>query len=174
MKNYIHYFLLLSVSFFFNQKGYSQTSEIQAKSSFIYNFTRYIEWPPSSKSGDFIIGVYASSAIFNELQNYTSDKKVGSQAIVIKKINSIDDITGIHMLFVPFGKTKEMPAIVTKIGDNKIIIIAEKSGALEQGATINFVLTDDNKLKYEIKTSNAIKIGLKCNSVLEKMALSRN
>jgi hypothetical protein len=174
MKKIITYFLLSLISFFCSQKAFTQTSVIQAQASFIYNFTRYIEWPASSKSGDFVIGVYGSSSFFSELKSFATDKKVGNQTIVIKKISTIDEIGGLHVLFVPFGKTKEIPSIVGKIGENKTIIIGEKTGALELGATINFVISDDDKLKYETKISNALKMGLKCNSVLETMACSKH
>lgn len=174
MKRITNYFLLLSITFFCFQKAYSQTSEIQAQALFIYNFTRFIEWPAGSRTSEFVIGVYGSQSMFSELKNYTENKKVGSQSIIIKKINSIDEITGIHMLFVAFGKTKDLPAIVNKISDSKTIIISEKSGAIELGSTINFVLIDDNKLKYETKTSNAAKAGLKFNSTLETMAIAKH
>jgi hypothetical protein len=153
--------LLVSLTFFYNQKSFSQTSVVQAQASFIYNFTRYIEWPAANKSGDFVIGVFASSPMYNELQSFTTNKKVGSQNIVVKKIKSVDEINGVHILFVPFEKTKELSSIEGKI-------------AIEQGATINFILAEDNKLKYETKTSNATKIGLKCNSVLETMAYAKH
>jgi len=174
MKKITTYFLLSLISFFSSQKAFTQTSVIQAQASFIYNFTRYIEWPASNKSGDFVIGVYGSSSFFSELKSFTTDKKVGNQTIVIKKISNIDEIGGLHVLFVPFGKTKEIPSIVGKIGESKTIIIGEKTGALELGATINFVISDDDKLKYETKISNALKMGLKCNSVLETMACSKH
>lgn len=33
-------------------------ANINPKSIFIYNFTKYIEWPLNSKENDFIIGVF--------------------------------------------------------------------------------------------------------------------
>jgi hypothetical protein len=174
MKKNLHLLLLVSITFFYSQKSFSQTSVVQAQASFIYNFTRYIEWPAANKSGDFVIGVFASSPMYNELQSFTTNKKVGSQNIVVKKIKSVDEVNGVHILFVPFEKTKELSSIEGKIGESKTIIITEKTGAIEQGATINFILSEDNKLKYETKTSNATKIGLKCNSVLETMAYAKH
>ena len=161
------FFTLLSI-----QNAHSQATISQAQSIFIYNFTRLIEWPADSKTGDFIIGVYGSSEEYSELKTYTAGKMVGNQNILIKKMSSVEDISGIHILFVAFGKTKELPTIVNKIGGSRTLIITEKSGGLEQGATINFVIVDD-KLRYEVKTSNATKIGLKYHSNLETMSMSK-
>lgn len=168
---------LLVLYLFFNiafvQNSYSQASISEAQSIFIYNFTRLIEWPSDRSTGNFIIGVYGSLEVFTDLKNYTTGKTVGSQSIEIKKINTPDDISGLHILFVAFGKTKDLPAIYTKIGETSTLIVSEKNGALEQGASINFVIIED-KLKYEFKAANAKKIGLKYNNYLETMSISKH
>jgi hypothetical protein len=56
------------------------------------------------------------------------------------------------------------------VGTNKTLVITEKKGALNEGSAINFVIVD-NKLKFELKVSNATKNGLKVSSNLETMAI---
>ena len=164
----LFFFLFTSV-----QKSYSQSSIPQAQSIFTYNFTRLIEWPADYKTGDFIIEVYGSGDFYSEIKNYTSGKTVGAQPIVVKKLTNIDEIGKCNILFINFGKSKEIPIIVEKIGSGKTLIIAEKKGCLEDGAAINFVIIED-KLKYELKSSNMTKVGLKFNSNLENMAYAKH
>jgi len=173
MKKYLPVILFVLFNNILIQTTYSQASISQAQSIFIYNFTRMIEWPADRSSGSFTIGVYGSSDMFSELKSYTSGKNVGNQSILIKKLNSVDEMEGLHILFVAFGKTKEMAEILKKIGDNSTMIICEKNGSLEQGATINFVVIED-KLRYEVKTATAKKIGLKFNAYLETMSISKH
>jgi hypothetical protein len=151
---------------------HAQTSIAQAQAVFIYNFTRLTEWPSDFKTGDFVIGVYGSGETFGEIKNFTTGKMVGNQPIAVTKFTGIDNIKKCHILFVSFGKTKEMPAILSALGGSKTLIITEKKGAVEEGAAINFVIVDD-KLKFEIKMSNATKMGLKIHSNLENMAIAK-
>ena len=163
---------LIAIFIFFSVRIFSQTSVAQAQAVFIYNFTRFIEWPKEYWTGDFKIGIYGSSELYDDLKSFTSGKIVGQQPISILKFSKLDDIADCHILFVAYGKTKDMDAIVSKLGSFKTLIITEKNGALETGSAINFVIADD-KLKFELKIGNATKYGLKINSKLEEMAIAK-
>src|SRR4051812_29283167 len=54
----------------------------------IYRFTKYINWPDDKKSGDFIIGVVGETPLYEELKNFTSNKSVAGQPIVVKKFSA--------------------------------------------------------------------------------------
>ena len=165
-------FIILLLLLIIQGKIFSQTSVAQAQAIFIYNFTRLIEWPVDYKSGDFVIGIYGSSDLFNEIKPYINSKIVGNQPIKVIKFSTIEEISKCHILFVGFGKTKELPTITAKLGNNSTLIITEKKGGLDFGATINFTLVED-KLKFELKGSNASKCGLKIHSNLENMAIAK-
>lgn len=160
------------VLFFSFAASNAQTSVAKGQAVFIYNFTRLIEWPEDSKSGNFVIAVYGSSELASEIKTYTASKSVGTQPIEVIKCNSVEEIKSPHILFVSLGKTKEMETIKNKVGNNRTLIIGEKKGILELGAAINFVIVDD-KLKFELKSSNASKSGLKIHSTLENMAIAK-
>ena len=152
-------------------KSNAQSTIPAAQSIFIYNFTRLIEWP--NKDGDFVIGVLGSSDVAYELEKYTSGKNVGLQKIVVKKFKEIEEISKCNILFIAYSKTSKIPDILSKVSGNHTLLISEKKGGIEAGSAINFLLTDD-KLKFELKTANATKQGLKVNSKLETMAIIIN
>ncbi len=169
MKKYSIFLLLF---LFALGKSYSQSSIPAAQSVFVYNFTRLIEWPAEYKTGDFVIGVIGSGEVFNELKNYTASKMVGVQPIKVVRFNATAEITKCHILFVGYGKTKELADIVTKLSGGSTLIVSENKAAIDKGAAINFVIIED-KLKFELKTSNASSVGLKIHSNLENMATTK-
>jgi hypothetical protein len=156
----------------FASVAYMQTTIPKAQTLFIYNFSRLIEWPVNYRTGPFVIGVLGSVEITSELELYTKGKKVGTQDINIIRYKSIKEITGCHILFVPFDKTKQMPEILGMLGDKSTLIITEKDGALETGSAINFIIVED-KLKFEVKADNAVKLGIKFSSKLMEMSAQR-
>ena len=147
----------------------SQTGIPRAQAMFIYNFSRLIEWPANYRSGPFVIGVLGSSQTFNELKNYTANKTVGSQQISVKKFNSPAEIATCHILFVPFGKTKQLGEVTQTLGSKSTLIVSEKNGAIDAGSAINFIIVGD-KLKFEIKPSNATFRKINMSSKLNEMA----
>ena len=167
------YNFIIVVLFFFGINNiFSQSTIPKAQSTFIYNFTRLIEWPADYKSGDFTIGVIGSGEVFNELKEYTTAKMVGVQPIKVVKYNTPAEITKCHILFVSFGKSKDLPAILAKLAGGSTLIVSENKAAIEKGSALNFVIIED-KLKFELKTSNATSVGLKIHSNLETMASNK-
>jgi hypothetical protein len=149
-------------------KVMGQASVEAAQSMFIYNFTRLIEWP--NKDGDFTIGVLGSGSLVSELSKTTAGKTVGQQKIVVKKIKDISEINKLNILFISSGNSGKMADILAKVGSSHTLIITEKRGMIDAGAAINFILNDD-RLKFELKTANASRHGLRVLSKLESMAI---
>jgi hypothetical protein len=151
--------------------AYNQTSIPKAQSLFIYNFSRMIEWPANYRTGDFIIGILGTDEVTVELETYTKGKKVGAQNIQVLQYKTPAEIQQCHILFVPFGKTKQLGEIIAALNGKHTLIITEKSGALNEGSAINFLLLDD-KMKFEIKPENASKYGLKLSAKIQELANS--
>lgn len=170
MKKYFFFVVILALAGF--SKLSAQSTIPAAQSVFIYNFTRLTEWPAEFKTGDFVIGVLGSGEVFTELRNYTTGKMVGTQPIKVLKFGSSAEVTKCHILFVAYGKTKEIPDALAKLGTQGTLIVAENRSAIEKGAAINFVIVED-KLKFELKSSNASSEGLKIHSNLENMATAK-
>jgi hypothetical protein len=150
--------------------SFCQTSIPKAQSLFIYNFSRLIEWPASARSGTFVIGILGSAGeIGTELTTYMKGKKVGTQDIQVRVFKTVAEIQGCHILFVPFSRTKLLSEVIPSLSGKYTLIITEKSGALNEGAAINFMILED-KMKFEIKSDNATRYGIKFSAKLQEMA----
>ncbi|MBN2214236.1 MAG: YfiR family protein [Bacteroidales bacterium] len=149
--------------------SYAQTGIAKAQAMFIYNFSRLIEWPASYKTGSFVIGILGTGEIISELQTYTTGKRVGTQQIVVKQYKEPGEVDKCHILFVTFAKTKIMGDLTNSMGNKSTLIITEKSGAVDEGSAINFLVIGD-KLKFEISEKNATRYGIKYSSKLTEMA----
>lgn len=66
--------------FLMSTKVYSQISDKEAKSVFIYNFTRLIEWSHITNSS-FTIAVYNDVALCSVLKDYCKEKLVNGKPI---------------------------------------------------------------------------------------------
>jgi hypothetical protein len=70
---------------------------------------------------------------------------------------------------VPFVRTKQLTEVIATLGSKSTLIITEKTGALGEGAAINFVILDD-RMKFELKPENANKYGIKFSAKLQEMS----
>jgi hypothetical protein len=140
---------------------------------YIYNFTKYIQWPTEKQKGEFIIGVYGKSSMTKELETMAANRSVGNQKIVVKQVDGTSDAAECHVLFIPSSKSSNLSALKSQLDGKPILFITEKSGMAKEGSDINFILVD-GKLKYEMNKSSLEKSGLKVMPDLVKLAILVN
>ena len=151
------------------QEPNSANSKIKA--TFLYNFTKYIDWPDKYKEGNFAIGVLGTTAFYNDLNALLSTKTVGSQKFEIKSFSSVESITGIcHILFIPAENSGLLPDVLKKMKGKSTLIVTEKGGLAKQGSAINFII-ENNKQRSELNKSNIEKYNLKVSTTLESLAI---
>ncbi len=168
IKQYVLILCLLGLSAF---RSYAQ--EYQYHKVYIYNFTKYIQWPSQLQSGDFVIGIYGKSQMLNELKSMAANRTVGAQKIIIKEVSSFEEAVSCHVLFVPSNKSHFYTDLKSRLDNKPILIITEKDGLAKLGSSINFVLVD-GKLKYELNKTSLDKSGLKVMPDLLKLAILVN
>lgn len=155
------------VLLFITNFGFSQAEKV--KSAFIYQFTKYIEWCPDYQTGDFVIGIMGSTKVTDELNAIAKSKKVVAQTIVVKSFNSPADITKCNILYIAEDKSGQFQAANSKVGSACTVIITEKSGMAQSGASINFIEAD-GKVLFEINKNAFNNRGLKLSNQLINLA----
>ncbi|MBL0047390.1 MAG: YfiR family protein [Bacteroidetes bacterium] len=140
------------------------------KATFIYNFTKYIEWPASYKQGNFIIGIVGTTPLLKDLSNMAATKKAGAQPFEIQSFPNVNAIGKCHLLFVAADNASNIKEISSKMKGFSTLIVAERPGCAKQGAAINFVIME-NKQRFELNKANAEKYNLKIGSSLAGLAI---
>jgi hypothetical protein len=159
--------IFVCVLLFASYPLFAQEENIIAAS--IYNFTRQIDWPASAGVTDFTIDVIGHKSVYEKLNEMIKGRKVGNLNIVVRYLESINQITQSEILFVGFWQSKDFPKILEKVGGSNTLLISEKDGMIESGSAINFVIRN-NGIKFEIKRANIEKHGLKVSDALIGLA----
>ena len=147
----------------------AQLSSYKAYTLFVYNFTKYIQWPDGAIKDEFVIGVFGKSPIQEELQKMVAVKKAGDKTIRIVELSENNLSNEVHILFIPDDKTDQMAVILAAVKGKPVLLIAEKEGTVQKGAGISFV-SDHNNLKFELNSSSIATQNLKVSKTLEALA----
>ena len=149
MRKRIRPFLFVSFFSFCTLLANAQNERVKAL--FIYNFTKYIEWPAEAKNGPFIIAVLGETPLFDQLVANTSTRKVSMQDIVVKKYTKVSEIEKCHILFISHDKVGFIKEAQSRIKYWFTLLITDSPGMINEGAGLN--LTNSNgKQSFEINT----------------------
>jgi len=170
MKTFNKLLLLAFLLVFFNQNLFAQNEKFKAL--FMYNFTKYLEWPESERQGDFVIAILGESALMGELKIIAEKKKVGFQSIVVQKFSSPDQLPKCHIVYIPESKTNQINAVKIKLASSSTVIIADNPGAISKGAGINYVI-NSGKQVFEISKANLEKQNIKVGADLLSLGIQK-
>lgn len=159
---------LIAFCFLFSAKA--QLGDYKSHTVYIYNFTKYIQWPATYQTGNFVIGIYGTSPITSQLRAATANKTVGTQKIIVKQYNNLASVDNPHILFIPNLQSKNLDALKKKLEGKSTLLVTEKNGLAKLGSHINFILRD-GKWKIELNNAAVEAAGMKVSSQLSRIAI---
>jgi hypothetical protein len=119
----------------------------------IYRLTKYVDWPDDKKKGDFVIGIIGDSAFYDEIRNFTANKMVGNQDIVVKVFSTSAASYNCQILFISEDESGSLKKIAALTVRNSTLLISASAGLAHKGSCINFIIVDEH-LKLEINKNN--------------------
>lgn len=150
-------------------RGQDVTLEYQVKAVFVYNFTRFVEWPAQAQSGPVTICVAGRNPLGSFLEDTVRNETVGGRLIVTRVILEPDPTC--RVVYIPRGAAT--PAYLRVARGAPVLTIGEADDFLEAGGIINFYLVND-KVRFEISTHAAERAQLRISSRLLQLARIRN
>src|SRR5260370_11201156 len=92
-------------------------SEYQVKAAFVYNFAKFLEWPPGAfpaSDTPITIGVVCENAdsFKGNLEQLVNGKTVGGRSLRVRAIASLQDLKGCHILFFCRSACKRLTEIL--------------------------------------------------------------
>ncbi len=142
------------------------------KALFMYNFTKYLEWPSNKNDGDFIITVVGESPIVKELNIIAQKKQIGFQNLKVEQVHSASEISSSHIVYVSSESTNMLNAVLSRLSKQNTLLITDKKGLIGKGAGINYIV-QGGKQKFEISESNIASSGIKVGTTLLSLGIPR-
>lgn len=149
------YLLALSVVLWAPLLAPAQTGvsrEYNIKAVFLYNFTRFAEWPDDafkSPSEDFIIGIAGNDPFGGVLDQTVAGEKVNGHPIVIQRYASADDVQKCQILFISATQKEDVQQIIKSLDGSSTLTVGDMPDFVREGGMIGFKL-EDNKIKLQI------------------------
>jgi YfiR/HmsC-like len=149
-----------------------QIDEYRVKAFFLYNFARYVEWPPETFKGPsdpIMICILGHNPFGGALDQATTGKVVEGRPFVIRQVADIERPCNCQILFVNSCDRKRFRTIAAGIKGSGVLTVGEAQGFTADGGVINFTL-DDGKVRFDINVEAAGRERLRISSKLLSLA----
>jgi hypothetical protein len=147
--------------------------EYEVKAAFLYKFAKFVEWPEDAPVADrpaVVIGVLGVDPFGEALDAAVRGKTVNGRALSVRRFAELRDLEPCQILFVSASEGRRLPEILTRLGGSPVLTVGEPETFTRDGGIVRLV-TEDNKVRFEINVDAAEHAGLRISSKL--LALAR-
>lgn len=147
----------------------SAPNEYQVKAAFLYNFIKFVEWPPESFQDErqpILLCLFGENP-FGETLAMVASRPVKERSLLVKTITSVDAASGCQVIFI--SPAEEQQRILVMVKTKPVLTVGETEHFAAKGGIINFIVID-NKINFEINPEAAQRARLSISSQLLKLA----
>jgi len=156
-------------------KAFSQNeegAEYSVKLGFLYNFTKFVEWPSDSfrdPGAPLVICIVGHDPFRQDLKAELRTRKVGGHPVEVRTQTPNDKLSVCHIVFVPVTEKNQSDRILRSLQGSSTLTVGETEGFAALGGVINLTV-EENKVHFEINRLAADRAGLKIGSGLLSIA----
>ena len=150
-----------------------QPSEYQLKAAYLFNFAKFVDWPPDAfaeTNSPIVIGILGENPFGTDLERTIGNKTISNRSLAIREIRSLAEATNCHLLFISRSEKQRLPKTIQGLRGASVLTVGETERFTEAGGMIEFVL-QGNKIRFRINEEAAKSAGLKISSKLSSVAL---
>jgi YfiR/HmsC-like len=168
--------LVLAASTLFCAVGSAQSdqpSEYEVKAAFLFNFTKFVEWPDGSFDGPhapIVIGIIGEDPFGESLTRIVAGQEAQGRAIAIRKYRRGDDLRRCHVLFISASERQRTAQILAGLQDAGVLTVSDIDGFAAAGGIMQFVM-QENHVRFVVNLDAAIQSKLRVSAKL--LALAR-
>jgi hypothetical protein len=149
-----------------------EAGENALKAAFLYNFTKFVDWPPSAfaqSDSAFHVCVSADERFGREIETMLQGEQVHGRPVRLLISKIPDPSRACHLLYLGIGDSERAGQVLSALKERPVLTVGEGSRFMEQGGMIAFVI-DANHVKFDINKGVLDRAGLGISSKLLRVA----
>jgi hypothetical protein len=146
--------------------------EFRLKAAFIYRFPHFVEWPPTTVSGQKTLDlcVLSPDPFHGALSELVEGETLNGIPLSVRQVDGGAGIEACHVLFVPKA-TPERRAILRRVSDHAVLTVGDSPTFLDEGGIVQLRVVD-RRVRFDINAGAASRAGLRLSAQLLRLAVS--
>lgn len=146
--------------------------EYQLKAAFLFNFAKFIDWPPASfanPQSPFTICILGADPFGRAMDDALQGKMIGDRPVAVERIRNLADARRCQIVFISSSEKRQLREILNGLRGTSALVVGETEGFAAAGGVIQFAL-EENRVHFLINTDAADRAGVKVSSKLLSLA----
>jgi hypothetical protein len=147
--------------------------EYDLKAALLFNFTRFVEWPPEAfpqPDTRAVIGVLGQDPFGAALDEIVRDEKWAGRAIGVERFRYVEPARNCQILFIAAGQEAEFPHIIRMLRGRPVLTVGEFEGFAARGGMIQLMKEPSGKITLKINLEALKASGLIVSAKLLQLA----
>jgi YfiR/HmsC-like len=147
-------------------------TEYQLKAAFLFNFAKFVEWPPSSfasPQAPFSICILGADPFGQAIDDTLRGQMIGGRAVMVQRVQDATQLRHCQMAFISSSEKGHLQAILQSMRGTNVLLVGETPGFAADGGAIQFDM-EDNRIRFSINPDAAERAGLRVSSKLLSLA----
>ena len=143
-------------------------AEYSVKLAFLYNFAKFIEWPPGSfrdPGAPLAICIIGHDPFSSDIEGELRSRTVGGHPVQFRTLGPNDTLSVCQIVFVPATEKAQADRVVRDLNGLSTLTVGETEGFAALGGMINLTV-EEKKIHFEINQDAAERAGLKISAKL--------
>lgn len=146
--------------------------EHQLKAAFLYNFTKFVDWPPQrfeKPDAPIVIAVLGRNPFDDALRELAIDRKVNGRAVKFVRAEAPAQAMSAHLVFIAAGEEPRFAAAIAALNAGGVLTVGESERFAAAGGAITFVM-EDSKVRFVINLAATQVAQVRVSAQLQKLA----
>ncbi len=144
--------------------------EHEVKAAFLFNFTKFVTWPPLPVKGPFRVCVVADQAT-----TVAIDRAMQNETILDHKAEtiiptSIEQARSCQILFVGRDAAGRGAALLAAVRQHPVLTVGDAGDFLERGGGIIQFVIEEGRIRFDVNLPHAARATLSINARMLRVA----
>lgn len=151
---------------------HAEVEEYQLKAAVVYNFAKFVEWPPQSftnANDPIAVCVLGQNPFGGWLSETLAGRTAGGRPFVIRHASEPQQVGHCQILFVSSSERKRFRAVLAEVKADGVLTVGDTPGFAALGGVVNLRL-DGDTVRMEVNVKSAEQKKLQISAKLLSLA----
>lgn len=154
-----------------NEEQGSPSRESQLKAAYLFNFLKFVDWPATPARADLLVCVRGAPGVHDALKLSSGKAKIGTRTVAVRDVGGGQAINDCNALYVGSDAGPEWTLLKAEEAALPLLTVSDAEGFALRDGIIELV-TENNRLRFNINLDNARRAGLRISAGLLQLAAS--